>query len=624
MKIRFLLTLPILAWISACDRSAGTNDETTTSVARIYQPDGKPAAGARALLYPSGDTTQIPSGQAFVATDGSVTLPAVTKGWYNVVITDQNGRAVLIDSILSTGGSPALPSDTLRNTATVVGQILVQPQHSPQIAWVQLPGVGVYANLDTVGRFRLNGIPAGQLTLAALTREEKYTNAFVSFRTVPDSTIDLGTIDLPFTGLPVVQAIRTRYDSLEGVLHVSWNRVRAHGVQGYVVDGLPNTSFTTDTALTIRYFSPYDSGSLSNGWFDTTTKKVSFTVRVQDSTDALGPKWEKPNLTLRSMYTAQRGRWTWTALSKLPGLLNDRTRLDTVANHLVKWSPGDSASSWNLWTSADGLTWTQLWTNQRIVGSPAVSNGSVWYLKGLKPSTDSTTFAELALIRQNLDGGAVSIDTLTPSIPVPSGFLSFRHDTVIVSPAAFSGSTSTPCNDNYFFSGYAPATVESWSGSPDGHFTKMNQRAFSIEPAKHAKAAIRDLSDGFDWWIHALSSESDSCGYQTTPTAPQGGKSISLVTPVGDSLTLQSPNEYGSFNGVWAYNESSNLFQDGLVMPHSTGLVRWRFDDPSHPWVTPYPSTKEANSNTTAPWKNGIATASQDGQLWFATLSDEK
>lgn len=627
-SISFALTLAILA---GCE-SNSTDPSPDTKASHLYLPDGKPAVGARALLYPSGDTTQVPSGQAFVATDGSVTLPSVTKGWYNVVITDQNGRAVLIDSLLSTGGSPTLPSDTLRNTATVIGQILVQPQHSAQITWIQLPGAGVYSNLDTEGRFRLNGIPAGKLTLAALTREEKYTNAYVSFRTIPDSTTDLGKINLPFTGLPVVQGIRSRYDSLEGVLHVSWNRVRAHGVKGYVVDGLPNIAFTIDTTLTVRYFSPYDSGALSNGWFDTTTKKVSFTVRAQDSTDALGPKWEQPTLTLRSMYTVQRGRWAWTAMSNLPGLLNYPTRLDTVADHLVKWNPGDSASTWHLWTSADGVSWTQLWTNQKTVGGPAVSNGSIWYLKGLNPSVDSTTYAKLALIRQNLAGETISIDTLTPSVPVKSGFITFRNDTVIVSPAVFAGSTSIPCSDNYFYSGYAPAAVESWSRAPDSRFTKMSQRAFSIEPAQHAKAAIRDLSDGFDWWIHALSSQIDSCGYQTTSTAPQGGIAISLTTPSGDSMAIRSTssnfsggysNSYG-YTGIWATEASTNLYQNGIVMPGATGLVRWRFDDPNHPWVTPYPFSKDVYPNTTTPWKKGIATVSQDGQLWFAMLSDEK
>jgi hypothetical protein len=628
MKFRSLLALAILVWVSSCDRNAGTNDETTTSVARIYLPNGKPAAGARALLYPSGDTTQIPSGQAFVATDGALTLPVVSRGWYNLVVTDRNGRAVLIDSLLSTGGSPAITSDTLRNTATVVGQILVQPQHSAQIAWVQLAGAGVYANLDSVGRFRLSGIPAGKLTLAALTREAQYTNAFVSFRTFPDSTIDLGKISLPYTGLPIVQGILARYDSLEGVLHVSWNRVHAHGLKGYVIDGLPNISFTTDTTLSVRYFSPYDSGAQSDGWFDTTTRKVSFSVRTQDSSDALGAKWEQPSLALRSLYMSQRGKWTWTSLAKLPGprFYTYPSRLDTAADHLVLWYPGDSSSTWNLWTSVDGLTWIQLWSNKKIVGEPAVANGSIWHLEGLDPTLTIKTFRKLALVRQNLDGGMVSTVTLTPSTSVPSGYITFRHDTAIVSPGVFDGTATTPCTDNAIEFGLAPVALESWILTPEGSFSMLAHRAFSAQASQRAKTSLRDLTDGIDWWINNKGSYGeDSCGYYWGMNM-LGGASISLVASSGDTLIFQGPIvDRANASGPWVHNTPSNLYQDGIVMRWSSGLVRWRFDDPNHPWTTPYPFGPADNYNLAiTPWKNGITSVSQDGQLWYATLSDEK
>ncbi len=202
--VSLFASLCLCAGLWSCDETkvtqGGSSDETSTIA--FYQPNGKPAVGARVSIYGSSDTGVAPRKQVVTDAQGHANLPIPGKGFFNLMVRDQNGHAVFQDSLYSDGSSLPAASDTLHATGVLAGRLKVQSQQSPRIAWVQLMGAGVYANVDDSGRFRLEGIPPGKYTLGAYTRYLEYTPTFAKVRTFSDSTVDVGTIELIFTGLP--------------------------------------------------------------------------------------------------------------------------------------------------------------------------------------------------------------------------------------------------------------------------------------------------------------------------------------------------------------------------------------------------------------------------------------
>lgn len=393
--LRILFTAFAFLSMGACDRQAGTTDEHETTVAaRVFLPDGTPAAGARVRIYAVGDTMQEERDQVFASSDGSVVLPTLPAGKYNLVVTDDNGKGVVIDSLLSTGaGSPSMRNDTLRAMGVLTGRLQVEAQHSPTIAWVQILGIGLATNVDTAGRFRLE-VPAGRVTLAALTRDTSYTPTFRSIRTIPDSTMDVGTVRLVYTGIPIVDGLDVKYDTMAGIATVRWNRTLAYGLRGYVLYGASRGQIVlddlSDTLWHDTLFRP-DSFALDSA-------RREYFVVAADSSRAEGSPWRRVALKAVSPWTIPRGSFRDTVLGTIPA--EGCQELDTLAGGLVCFRRRIAANnglhllhrsdSVDVSVSPDGKTWRDL---PRFAGVLRVVawRGRIWATRGI-PSGESSTF----------------------------------------------------------------------------------------------------------------------------------------------------------------------------------------------------------------------------------------
>lgn len=451
-RILSLLALSIpLLW--GCDSEStslsGTNDETTTSLGVIYRPDGEPAVGARVLLYASGDTQATPRAVGIVDNDGHVTLAGTpTPGLYNLLIrSTRSNEAIFQDSLVSDGKRLTVFDDTLRRTGKLVGRVRVQPQDKPAIAWVQLIGAGRYVNLDDSGRFVIDSLPAGRFTLAAQTREPKYTTTFRYPIIRSDRLTDLGSIDLIYTGVPMVRNVKASWDSVAATVTVRWDSVPERGLLGYrVVRGtysdpgaMNEMAYVTDGRhWTDTLFRGLKYGGSLGGQYDSMQTDLFYRV-IAVTNNGESPISFADSLNVRSPVLTHAWNLPWSVGSVMPAGYTYGS-LDSLGDGVAMLATKDSFQT--LWTSQNGKSWSQGLTLPANVGG-VFWKGKLWWTTGHQTGesydanlrTGSTYVLMPAIGRlidtihvHSFDGNAVGTssvpvrgDTVTAAAIVPAG-----------------------------------------------------------------------------------------------------------------------------------------------------------------------------------------------------------
>jgi hypothetical protein len=367
---RLLPVVLALLGLAGCQErttDGGTTDGTSTVA--FYLPDGKPAAGARVQIFASSDTTRTPRIQAFTDANGEVELPVLDSSYYNLVARDKSGRAMFQDSLLSNGKSMDYASDTLVATGVVTGRVKVQPQHDPRIVWIALLGAGTYLNVDDSGRFRIEGVPEGKFTLAGFTKEIGYTTTFSALRVRRDSTSDIGTLDMVFTGLPVATGVEASWTPGSWTVSVRWDSPSSPKVKGWkvlrsfgiwaseavpvgVVSDPSKTEFVDSLVGPDRLWEPQD----------TVEAILRYWVVPLDAVGKPGEAWNGDSVRYQ---TPGRERlldlqWRKVGLGST-GFENDR--IDTLGGGFLlsqsRYEGGDTTTIRFL-HSPDGETWTSL------------------------------------------------------------------------------------------------------------------------------------------------------------------------------------------------------------------------------------------------------------------------
>jgi len=416
MNRHLTLSVCLAALLWGCDSEtttvSGTNDETTTSLGVIYRPDGKPAAGARVMIYAPGDTQATPRIQGIVDDVGHVSLSGtLPAGSWNLMVRGSDNTALLQDSLPCNGSRLTILSDTLRHTGKLIGRVQVQPQDKPTIAWIQLLGAGRYVNLDDSGRFVIDSLPAGRYTLAALTRTVDYTPTFAPVRIVSDSSLDLGTVKLIYTGIPMVSGLALSWDSVGGTVRLAWDPVSTPGLLGYsVYRGTSNDPAQMKKMRlqpgTSWIDTVFDSAGGSVGkTYSSSSGKVVYRV-VAATAQSMGPYCPAESTYVRSPWLVEQWNANWTAY-RLPdtllaawlGLGAYAGTLDSLGSELAFLSKKDS--SLVLWTSADGNQWSRKLT-LAASSSPVFWKGALWWTSA-GPKT--IVYSDSSLLRMGSGNG---------------------------------------------------------------------------------------------------------------------------------------------------------------------------------------------------------------------------
>jgi len=383
-----LLALGACLALQACDTQiAGTNNETQTK-GTFFQPGGAPDVGARVRIFQASNDSQ-PVRQTYVDAVGNASLTGLPHGYYSVLVQDTEGRASFLDSLYSDGNNLPAPPDTVRATATVIGHVQVQPMDSPAIAWIHLMRTGIYVNVDSTGAFRITGVPSDALTLVASTLLPQYTPTFRSIKPLPDSTVDVGTINLVYNGLPLVTGIAARYDSLSGVVTLTWKDTTYARKNGYLVykgqGAQPSPSQIGTSTMASFSDTVFGGFGATPSRYDSAEFDLTYWVAAQANDFTTGPVWNKVQLHVKSPALAKRWTVTWAPTIPLTGGVS----VDTIAGGLVVQND----------TGMQILSPNGFWTQGYLPSSPQAENGPV-YWKGkiwmVRGASISGTFKDSA------------------------------------------------------------------------------------------------------------------------------------------------------------------------------------------------------------------------------------
>lgn len=383
-----------LLFLQACDRDtvAGTNNETHTK-GTFYQANGKPAVGARVRVYSATqketDSTTVQVAQDYVDANGNVALK-LKPGHYSLV-ADSGSISAFIDSVFSDGDKVAIPVDTLRPTGTITGYLRVQPMHSPSIAWVHLMRTNLFTKVDSTGFFRFTSVPAGSLDLVAVSHLPEYTPTHKLVRALPDSTVHVDTIDLVYNDLPLVTGIAATYDTLTGVVTLTWHDTAYARKAGYVIyrqEGASSWASPFERGYTessIYHDTVFGGFGATPSRYDSAELDLTYWVGAK-ATDQIsqGPIWNKVSLHAKSPALAKRWKCDWQALSKVT--IRNGTVLDTLLGNLSILNVDDTMATMQIIGKDSSSSTTRFSVPRELQSGPIFWQGKLWMAKGYAPT----------------------------------------------------------------------------------------------------------------------------------------------------------------------------------------------------------------------------------------------
>lgn len=393
-----------LAWMAGCIGTETTNPKGAM-MGHLVDEAGNPRAGVTVnairadKIPPEAAMAKISAEGAIAVTNarGYYRFDSLPQGRYNLIgETDRGVLAVLIPKVDHRSGEPDryLGIDTLRAPGRVSGRILVDGEGKEGV-FCYLPGTGLLDVSDETGTYVIRGVPQGRYELGF---------SYPGLETLTDSGIVVdagGTSALPERRMeadptavpPAPGPLRAEYDTLSGVVALSWSEPAASGIGGYVIYRIdsaatPPQPIKLGTTTDIRFLD-----TLFRNPTDTLPLTVAYQVRSLDGAGNLSREYSPAVSILCSppSFSATLLSIAVEAPSGNPILAGDSVRLIARyynrrhAHEWIEWSGQDFGIIRRLSSeempSQGADTLMQVWTEPRryvVVFEAKDITGNVW------------------------------------------------------------------------------------------------------------------------------------------------------------------------------------------------------------------------------------------------------
>jgi len=223
LRQTFAFSVCVAILVGCGDNIAGKVDETDTSIAGLITPAGAPVPGAQVKIYEARDTSGKAIDSVITDENGKYSLKNLPEGAY-ALWAETDSSVFFRDSVLLGDGITYAKIDTLTKPRRVVIPVKVEPQHDPRIFEGQILGTYISSVVNNDSYLVFDKVPATTFPVRLSTSNSDYTPRTWEITIAPNSPDTLSdTLDMTFTGVPVVTGIEAQFDTLSGMVSLNWN-----------------------------------------------------------------------------------------------------------------------------------------------------------------------------------------------------------------------------------------------------------------------------------------------------------------------------------------------------------------------------------------------------------------
>ncbi len=227
-----------LTLLFSCSSNAisGHVDGTDTGIkASLVSTVGSPVSNASIRVYSYMDSTGVWKDSTTTDVNGTYSLAGLEAGRYTLW-AETDSSALFLNSLVITSDSSFSETDTLTAFQSVSVPVKIQPNHDPRTVEVEILGTPIRHNVNNEGLLVLDKIPAGTYFMRLTSTLDSYspTNDTVTISTHASGVID-DTLEMIYTGIPVVTGIIALYDTLTGVSTIGWDGTDYRDLSGYLI-----------------------------------------------------------------------------------------------------------------------------------------------------------------------------------------------------------------------------------------------------------------------------------------------------------------------------------------------------------------------------------------------------
>ena len=225
--------------------TAGNGSQTPNSaIGVLYNPDGSRAGNAKVIAIPADHnpisefTNRITAiDSTFTNDSGEYSFDSLPEDYYNIFGEGDSGLSYNDSFFVFEDTINVFPDDTLGSPGTLRGVVRLQPGDDSRTVIILVFGTKTWeAPFDTIGNFALANMAAGTYHVRFLTTLSNYDPLDMNLviKAGVDSTIS-DTIRLTYTGIPLPEGLTASYDTLNGVVNLSWDSLDFSRLEGYIV-----------------------------------------------------------------------------------------------------------------------------------------------------------------------------------------------------------------------------------------------------------------------------------------------------------------------------------------------------------------------------------------------------
>lgn len=237
--LKLLSFLSLVACSSENPVITGTVDDQDTSIPGLVSPVGTPVENAKIRIYEARDTSGIALDSTYTDSNGKYDISGLPEGDYSIWAESDSQEFVFFkDSIFISDSVQYTKTDTMDAPRKILIPVKLQEQHMDRVEMVRshILGTHIYPVVNKQGFLTLEKIPSGNFPLRLYVDEFRYEYTPQTFdieidSTSPDTLSD--TLELAYTGVPVVTGISAEYDTLTGDVTVTWDPATSVTVESY-------------------------------------------------------------------------------------------------------------------------------------------------------------------------------------------------------------------------------------------------------------------------------------------------------------------------------------------------------------------------------------------------------